>query len=291
MSKYGFPYRGSKDKIADEIISVLPSGRRLIDLFGGGGAISHCAVLSGKWEQVVFNDINPLNKRLIDEAITGKYNYSVFKPEFITHERFFELKDTDGYVKYIWSFGNNGEHYMFGRDKEQLKHAAHDYVVFGEWSDFLEPWKCCGIHPLVCGLDDIRGRRMEWSIKVRKHNKRLDIEQLQQLERLQQRLITQAGDYRDYVYQDGDVVYCDIPYQNGYKKKDCYGTGFDFGVFYAWAVSAPFPVYFSSYSLGTEVWRQKKRISFNHKDNTLCRDECLYCVTNDYQPTAGGKIF
>lgn len=102
-------------------------------------------------------------------------------------------------------------------------------------------------------------------------------------------MITQTGDYRDYVYQDGDVVYCDIPYQNCYTKKDCYGTGFDFGAFYAWAVSAPFPVYFSSYSLGAEVWRKKKRVTLD--DNTLCRDECLYCVTNDYQPTAGGKLF
>ena len=32
---YGVPYRGNKSRIADIIISILPSGGRLVDLFGG----------------------------------------------------------------------------------------------------------------------------------------------------------------------------------------------------------------------------------------------------------------
>lgn len=34
---YGVPYQGNKSRIADRIISVLPAGKRLVDLFGGGG--------------------------------------------------------------------------------------------------------------------------------------------------------------------------------------------------------------------------------------------------------------
>ena len=34
---YGVPYQGNKSRIADIIISLLPSGNRLVDLFGGGG--------------------------------------------------------------------------------------------------------------------------------------------------------------------------------------------------------------------------------------------------------------
>ena len=34
---YGVPYQGNKSRIADIIISLLPSGSRLVDLFGGGG--------------------------------------------------------------------------------------------------------------------------------------------------------------------------------------------------------------------------------------------------------------
>ena len=36
-SHYGVPYQGNKSRIADIIISLLPSGKRLVDLFGGGG--------------------------------------------------------------------------------------------------------------------------------------------------------------------------------------------------------------------------------------------------------------
>ena len=32
---YGVPYQGNKSRIADIIISVLPAGKRLVDLFGG----------------------------------------------------------------------------------------------------------------------------------------------------------------------------------------------------------------------------------------------------------------
>ena len=33
---YGVPYQGNKSRIADIIISILPGGSRLVDLFGGG---------------------------------------------------------------------------------------------------------------------------------------------------------------------------------------------------------------------------------------------------------------
>lgn len=34
---YGVPYQGNKSRIADIIIHILPKGKRLVDLFGGGG--------------------------------------------------------------------------------------------------------------------------------------------------------------------------------------------------------------------------------------------------------------
>ena len=40
---YGVPYQGNKSRIADIIISLLPSGKRLVDLFGGG-ALSQTAL-------------------------------------------------------------------------------------------------------------------------------------------------------------------------------------------------------------------------------------------------------
>ena len=106
---YGVPYQGNKSRIADIIINILPSGKRLVDLFGGGGAITHCALLSDKWEKYLYNDINPLITTLFMDAVNGKYHA---ENRVITREDFENLKDTDPYVKYIWSFGNNGTGYL-----------------------------------------------------------------------------------------------------------------------------------------------------------------------------------
>ena len=47
--RYGMPYKGSKNAIAEKIINALPEAENFYDLFGGGGAIAHCAALSGKY--------------------------------------------------------------------------------------------------------------------------------------------------------------------------------------------------------------------------------------------------
>ena len=46
---YGVPYQGNKSRIADIIISILPGGSRLVDLFGGGvqSRIAPCFPESG----------------------------------------------------------------------------------------------------------------------------------------------------------------------------------------------------------------------------------------------------
>lgn len=47
---YGIPMQGSKSRIADKIIDLLPSATHVYDLFGGGCALSHAALLSGKFQ-------------------------------------------------------------------------------------------------------------------------------------------------------------------------------------------------------------------------------------------------
>ena len=101
-NRYGVPYQGNKSRIADILISVLPAGERLVDLFGGGGAITHCAMLSDKWHSFLYNDLNEMITGLFLDAISGKYHN---EKRVITREQFEAEKDTDAYVKYIWSFG------------------------------------------------------------------------------------------------------------------------------------------------------------------------------------------
>lgn len=47
---YGVPYQGNKSRIADIIISILPGGSRLVDLFGGvvRSRTAQCSVESGR---------------------------------------------------------------------------------------------------------------------------------------------------------------------------------------------------------------------------------------------------
>ena len=88
MKVYGIPYMGSKDKIADSLMKVLPSGKRFVDLFGGGFAMSECAIRSGKYQKILFNDLNPLIVNLVLDAIKGKYNFKNFNPVWISREDF-----------------------------------------------------------------------------------------------------------------------------------------------------------------------------------------------------------
>jgi hypothetical protein len=83
---------------------------------------------------------NELRKGLIDlirDAIKGKYNYDVFKPEWITRERFMADKESNAYIKIIWSFGNNGDAYLFGKELESQKRSMHQAVVFDEFDDWF----------------------------------------------------------------------------------------------------------------------------------------------------------
>lgn len=117
---------GSKSKIADAIISALPSGRRFVDLFGGGFAMSHCALLSHKYDGVLYNEINPLLPALLKRVFNGDISH-----EWVTRERFQAEKEKDGFIKYIWSFGSNGHNYLYAKEIEDIKRAGHEFCLHG----------------------------------------------------------------------------------------------------------------------------------------------------------------
>ena len=56
--QFGISYKGSKSKIADKIMSLFPQRENFYDLFMGGGAMTHCAMMSGKFKNIYSSDIN-----------------------------------------------------------------------------------------------------------------------------------------------------------------------------------------------------------------------------------------
>ena len=81
---YGIPYMGSKTKIAPIILKYLPKGKRFVDLFGGGFAMSHCAFLSHRYDQVLYNDYNPLVVDLIKRGLPFMVDRSIMPLLFST---------------------------------------------------------------------------------------------------------------------------------------------------------------------------------------------------------------
>ena len=128
--RYGVPYRGSKNKIADWVVDHLPDGKTLVDLFAGGCAVTHAAILAGKWENFIINDLGDAPE-VFENAVNGKY---ANEKRWISREDFYKLKDSDPYVRYCWSFGNNGTSYLYAQEVEQWKKALHYARVFGDTS-------------------------------------------------------------------------------------------------------------------------------------------------------------
>ena len=131
---YGLPYKGSKNRIAKKILDILPAAPVLYDVFCGGCAITHAALLSGKYSRVVANDINGMIPHAFEKAIRGGFRN---EDRWISRDDFQRLYKTDPYVAICFSFGNNLHEYCYARDLEPYKRALH-YAIF--WKD-TAPWR------------------------------------------------------------------------------------------------------------------------------------------------------
>jgi hypothetical protein len=256
---------GSKDKIAASLALNFPQADNFYDLFGGGFSMTHYMLVnkSKRYKNFHYNEINADIVELVKKAIAGDFNYDRFKPEWISREDFFKRKDTDAYVRCIWSFGNNQKCYLFGKEIEEYKKSMHMAVVFDQFDDLAK--QVLGFNKWPSIAKTIKQRRIYLRQKVKfnsKGMKRGDLQQLEQLQRLQQlqqlqqlerlqqlqqlqQLSFSAKDYREVDIKKNSVVYCDIPY----KGTADYLNQFNHKDFYDWAMSRNFPVYVSEYSL------------------------------------------
>src|SRR5574344_2589428 len=225
--RYGMPYKGSKNKIAEWVVDQLPSAKHFYDLFGGGGAISHCAILSGKYEVVHYNELSPVVFKAFEMAIDGGFNN---ENRWISREEFGKLKDIDPYASLCFSFGNNGRGYCYSKEIEPLKKALHYAICFNDFSLLEE---------LNIFIDtELQGRlTIVKAIKDFLKIERVRLQNLERLERVQSlerlnslgRLELTNLDYRDVTIKEDSVIYCDIPY----KGTDEYSV-FNHDEFYEW---------------------------------------------------------
>lgn len=241
---------GSKSRFAAEIAGFLPAAPCLVDVFAGGCAVTHAALMSGKFRRVIANDISDAPQLFLDAA-NGKYRD---EKRWISRNDFFALKDTDPYVRLCWSFGNNGRDYLYSREVEEWKHALHLARVDGDTSM----------------LADIRAHHEKYIRKYAKwlhdrdgytcrdYTRLQSLESLESLERLErlERLQTRRGDYTQCPLPGDCIVYCDPPYKN----TKGYGTAFDHEAFYSWAEQCPRPVIISEYAMPEDrfacVWER-----------------------------------
>ena len=213
---WGMPYMGSKNEIAWEVVQAMPKADVFVDLFCGGCAITHAAIVSKRWNKFVLNDIRPTADAFIRSIFTDlkEYERCVTRAEFKQSE--------DIIVKMLWSFGNDCSTYLWGSDIEQIKCNAVRMLT----AKTLKERHDCFMR-FVRDLENYKG----------------SLESLQRLQRLNS-LQSLQRDYMEVEIPRGSVVvYCDIPYKNtsGYCRE------FDHEKFYKWFGSLDVPAFISEY--------------------------------------------
>ena len=286
---YGLPYAGSKSRIAHWVIDQLPRGRVLIDAFAGGCAITHCALLSQKWQTIIANDINGKYQQLFLDAVRGKYRD---ERRWISREDFERLKSQDAFFACCWSFGNNLQVYMYSKVIEPYKRALHYAIVLDDFAPMQElmPEVSQAVHEAIHLIRNTHDRRITAQNVIVETLKRLtgdnyahqiiqsnplfrcirhsrrgaqslgrlesleSLERMKRLERLEslERLRVTSLSYDEIDIPDDAVVYCDPPYHASYNiLYEGTAGAFDHCAFYDWCVrvSKTNPIFISEYSI------------------------------------------
>lgn len=282
---------GSKNKIAEWVVSHLGAAENFYDMFAGGCAITHRAIMTRKYKHYYINDLDGGITQLFLDAIAGCY---ANETRWISREMFFDLIDKEPYVKCCWSFGGNGKTYMYGRDIEEYKRAMHYAMVFGDYEPMLKGY---GIDLSEIGkIKDMQLRRIaagkvissSCKDKARSACFLQHRESLERLQRLQDSALLQQycnndaitrynTSYEDIEIKPNSFIYCDPPYYNtaGYNNMT-----FDHERFYSWCERQTEPIMISEYWMPEERFEcidsKKKKVLLSAVSNSIECTENLY---------------
>ena len=169
----------------------------------------------------------------------------------------------------MWSFGNKGTNYLYGKEIEPYK-KAYWYAVM--YDDFSLLW-ALGINIPKIKAKNYKEKRLAIARELKRLKKNSRNQALERLERLQslqslqslgalERLQMFAKSYDEVPIKENSVVYCDIPYEN---TAEYVNGGFDHKKFYDWAYNQKELVVISSYEVNDD--RFKRVINLKKNSN------------------------
>ena len=161
-TNYGVPYKGSKNMIAEWVVSHVSECGTFFDVFAGGCAVTDCVLRKGRAKHVIANDLDSMPVKCFEMAVRGDF---ADEDRWISRDAFFALKGTDPYVRFCFSFGNNAKCYMYSTTIEPYKRAIHYVLVHDYWDDFdrLCPEVCDACHAALDGITDRKERRVNFN--------------------------------------------------------------------------------------------------------------------------------
>ena len=274
---------GSKSSICDDLIPIFPKAENFYDIFGGGFSVTHAMLVRRKshFNNFYFNEIRPGICELIQNAINGKFNYDNFKPEWVSSSEFHKRKDSNAYIKLIWSFGNNGKNYLFSKEIEPLKKSIHNAIVFNDFDNLAKELFGCNNFK----ESTITQRRLYLRYRFSFYQKNIDkqLQQLERLERLQklqqlqqlQQLHFSCVSYDKVEIKQNSIIYCDPPYQGTGK----YDKEFDHRKLLDWAHHQENPVFISEYKINDKRFRpifKINKVQTLYPTSRIVKNEMVY---------------
>lgn len=267
MAKYGLPYQGSKSRLAERIINLMPSASHFYDLFAGGCAITHCALVSEKWGKIHANDTTD-SARFFKDVALGKYHG---RNEWISREEFFQRKADDPWVRLMFSFSNDQRTYLYSREIEPYKKAV--YAMLTADNEQVRRLAFRAVVRMAKELIHAGKIRIAYDMEV--------LERIQSLGRIEalehvDKLNVSTGDYRDVAILPDSVIYCDIPYKG---TRNYRGVEFDHSAFYDWALAQTAPLFISEYSAPSDfecIAEFERTSTFSATNNSLKKIERIF---------------
>lgn len=224
---FGLPYMGSKSKLADWILDEInplsdlfcqhKTYSTFVDVFFGGGAISHYALLYRNFDTIIANDITPtalLFKRLLNNEIDLDKYIWISREEFRKNKEL-DIKEQDQIIGLVYSFGNNRQDYLYSKEtEEEKKFESKRNIINGSFTNDIL-------------AEHIQRLNRIYNItKIRKSNKKTNF-------------IAECQDYRELEIPNDSLVYLDPPYKDSraeayYDKRI---STFNLEELYSWAES------------------------------------------------------